>query len=300
MGTNDLNLEHGINRILIDTAPPSKKANSPIVFDTTDSGHFHTDHVRHPSMTSYRLHDHIFVKFSTKFASAPNVITGLTENVTDRKWNVRIKAGADKVHKHAFHLNIWSYSTTRLYHASCLWFAVPANDPHFQAGGLELGGKNTMLKHCKVSFGHAYESPPKVVIWLNHIDFDNTRNERVTAFATDITTTGFTAHINSWGDSILHSTGISWFAYPFGTPGIRSGDVLVEKDLSDMVTFEKPFNKPPRRVLVALNKLETDVKGFCRFKVIHEAVSEEGMGVRFESWGDTIIHSAGAAYLAIE
>lgn len=119
------------------------------------------------------------------------------------------------------------------------------------------------------------------------------------AFATDITETGFTAHMNSWGDTIAHQALLSWFAYPVGTPGICSGEVDIH-DNAGVVTFDKKFNKPPRRVFVAINKLDTAKTGFCRFKVIHEAVSEMGMGVRIETWGNSELNTSGASYLAIE
>jgi len=119
-------------------------------------------------------------------------------------------------------------------------------------------------------------------------------------FATDVTRAGFTAHINSWGDTKLHAAGIFWFAYPVGYPGICSGSVLPGKGTSGVVEFEKEFTNSPTAVLVGLNKLESDKKGRCSFNIIAEAVSGVGMGIRVEGFGGTVLHSAGVSYIAIE
>jgi len=269
-----------------------------------EGGTFHTQLVRHPNV-QYRLHDHMFIKYATEFSDPPAIVLAINSLEVDRCANVRVRATAEDIHEHIFGAHIRSWGDTRLYSAGCTWLAVPRGHPDFQTGTFSTGedhvwSKPQHLTHRKVVFDHAYQAPPKVVVWLNKLDLSRDHNERVMAFATDITATGFTVHINSWGDTKLHGAAISWFAYPAGFPGICSGDMLPQKGTSGVVKFERKFAKPPTVVLVGLNKLESDRSGRCSFNISIDAVSEIGMGIRVEGWSDTVLHSAGVAYLAIE
>ena len=78
-----------------------------------------------------------------------------------------------------------------------------------------------------------------------------------------------------------------WWNFTPGEGYLRDGRVREE------------IRKAPTAVLVGLNKLESDKRGRCSFNIITEAVSEIGMGIRVEGFGDTVLHSAGISYLAI-
>ncbi|KAF8453850.1 hypothetical protein BGX38DRAFT_1141376 [Terfezia claveryi] len=258
-----------------------------------------------PPNTDSRHHDHMFIKISPKFATRPAIMLGLASLDADRGANVRVITSVENVHKHIFGAHIRSRDDTRLYRAGCTWLAMPDKHPHFQFGSFSTSddpawNAEKHVTHREIVFAHPYEAPPKVVLWFNTLDICCQRNEHIMTFATDVTRTGFTAHINSWGDTRLYGAGISWFAYPDGYPGICSGTVLPETGTYDVVEFEKKFENTPTAVLVGLNKLESDKRGRCSFNIITEAVSEFGMGIRVEGFGNTVLHSAGVAYIVIE
>jgi len=286
------------------TSEIAEELKRPMAQEILDWGTFDTEVMRSPN-TGPRHHNHMFIKISPKFSTPPEIILGLTSLEADRSGNVRIVATVQDVHKYIFGAHIRSRDNTTLYRAGCTWLAVPSEHPHFQVGSFRTSedpawDSKKHVTHREVVFLHPYEAPPKVIIWLNELDFANDRNERIMAFATDVTNGGFTAHINSWGDTTLYGAKISWFAYPAGYPGICGGTVLPEEGTCGVVEFEKKFTKPPTAVLVGLNKLESDKKSRCSFNIITEAVSEIGMGIRVEGFGDTVLHSAGVSYLAIE
>ena len=260
--------------------------------------------MRHPD-TNTRPHDHMFIKISPNFATPPAIMLGLSSLEVDRGGGARVNASVENIHKHIFGAHIRSWGGTVLYRAGCTWLAMPSGHSSFQFGSFCTWENPTWkpeeyVTHREVVFPHPYEAPPKVVLWLNRFDFCYKRNEHIMTFATDVTRTGFTAHINTWGDTMLYAAGISWFAYPDGYPGVCSGTVLPEKGTSGVVEFEKRFINTPATVLVGLSKLESDKKSRCSFNIIAEAVSEIGMGIRVECFGDTVLHSAGVAYIAIE
>ena len=81
----------------------------------------------------------------------------------------------------------------------------------------------------------------------------------------------------------MNSAEIQWFVYPADTSRICSGVLQPTHGTGGIVRFDQAFVTPPRRILVALNKLEMDKSSNCRFNIVHESVSEAGMIVRVET-----------------
>jgi len=125
----------------------------------------------------------------------------LTSLEADRDANVHIEAFVRDVHKHIFSAHIHSWGATKLYREGCTWLAVPSGHPHFQVGSFgtwedPAWNAENHVTHREIVFPHPYETPPKVIIWLNHLQFSFEYNERIMVLATDVTRGGFTAHIN--------------------------------------------------------------------------------------------------------
>ncbi|KAF8436674.1 hypothetical protein BGX38DRAFT_1214242, partial [Terfezia claveryi] len=216
----------------------------PIVAQVLKGGTWHSD-------TQYRVHDHKFIKYSAEFPDPPAIIIGINSLEIDRGANIRVKATVEDVHEHLFGAHIRTWLNTRLCSAGCTWLAAPRGHPYFQVGTFDTtkvySPRNPQqLTYCKIVFKHPYEAPPKVVVWLNKLDLSQDNNGRIIAFATDISATGFTVHINTWHNTELYQAGISWFAYPSGYPGICSGNMV---GTSGVVRFERKFSKPPSAVL---------------------------------------------------
>ncbi|KZP02339.1 hypothetical protein FIBSPDRAFT_970120, partial [Athelia psychrophila] len=61
--------------------------------------------------------------------------------------------------------------------------------------------------------GTQFWKTPSVFVALNSLDLGCGRNLRLRAFVDNISTSGLTWHIDTWGDSILYIGGISYLAF---------------------------------------------------------------------------------------
>ncbi|KAH9016141.1 hypothetical protein EDB84DRAFT_1567413 [Lactarius hengduanensis] len=66
----------------------------------------------------------------------------------------------------------------------------------------------------RIDFERPFVTPPKVVVFFNHLEFDRNHNWRVVTTASDIDVNGFTLNIETWSDTILHYAQTCWIAYP--------------------------------------------------------------------------------------
>jgi hypothetical protein len=139
----------------------------------------------------------------------------------------------------------------------------------------------------KMKFRRPFASePPEVICWLNRIDMvsDGDRNYRIRAYATNVTQSGFTAHIDTWGDSILNGAAMCFIAFPTSKRHVASGrfstsDVRAWHDPrpsnSAVIKFKEPFRRPPV-VLVALHAFDMAGNADLRIRVDADEVTEEG------------------------
>ena len=146
-----------------------------------DWGSFDIQMMRHLD-TNARHDDYMFIKISRKFATPPAVMLGLSSLEVDRGGGARVNASVENIHKHIFGAHIRSWDNTFLYRAGCTWLAMPSEHPHFQLGSFCTWEDPTWkpekyVTHREVVFSHPYEAPPKVVLWLNKLDFCSQRNE---------------------------------------------------------------------------------------------------------------------------
>jgi hypothetical protein len=68
---------------------------------------------------------------------------------------------------------------------------------------------------------------------------------------------------------------------------------------SGRLDFGRWFKRPPK-VLVGLNGFDGAVGSNMRLNIKLEEIQVDGMGWKFETWADTVLGSASAAFLAIE
>lgn len=282
---------------------------SDTIYDITDGGEVSTDEIR-PADVDYRMKDEVFVRFNTKFSEPPAVIMGLKYLRIRGKETHGITGTIQPVHDHLFGLCAKASEDSE-YKGGFTWLAVPSYEHPLLQVGTESTTRDpgwartvdmswTKLSK-KITFQSPYDLRPRVVIWLTHIECNPGEDEDVKTVAIKITPTGFTAKILAWGHIDMYNFGISWFAYPLDTPGIRSGNAYLTDGTMGVVSFNEPFSNTPRRVLVGLNSFyipNHDVST-C-IDIIYEAVSERGMGVRVENHENSKIKSAGVAYIAME
>jgi hypothetical protein len=243
----------------------------------------------------------------------PAVALGLTSLDVLCNANVRVKTYADHITSQGFAVHADSWGDTVLCSAGCSWLEVGAHDPGFQCGVF-----NTMEDHPwdkpqqktarQIQFARPYAVPPKVVVWLNSVDLSSSHNWRVKVLATDVTTTGFVLHIESWADSVLYTAGATWIALPADRPGLCTGTFNTmevrswdkpQHNHSKAVSFQGlGFSSAPR-VVLGLNSLDFDCRRNLRVNLTAEGISAAGMTLNLNSWADTVMYSAGGSYILI-
>ncbi|KAG9022986.1 hypothetical protein FRB95_013873 [Tulasnella sp. JGI-2019a] len=219
--------------------------------------------------------------------------------------NLRVKAYADNLRPSSATIHVDSWWDSLFNSGGCTWLEVGKNDRDFQCGVFPAYGQ---LKSCEISFKKPYGEPPKVVCWLNTIDIDHRHCCHIRTYAENITKTGFTLHISTWDDTVLHSAEATWIAYPPSRSNITSGSydtmevsrcieprARYERD----ILYDKTFHKAPL-VLTALNMLDFEQGTPIKVKTLSTNLTERGMTWHLETWDEATLFCAGASYLAIQ
>lgn len=252
------------------------------------------------------------IYFPNQYTMVPGLVVGLRALNISCDRNARLKAYASEIRTDCFKIHLDSWMNTKLYGGDCAWLAIQADDLDFQ-----YGSYSTLEDHYwdaypihntrKITFKRSYLTAPKVVVWLSTIDLGHGNQWRIKSFATDITATGFTIHIDSWSDSRLYSAMASWVAYPSDRPGVASGCFSTQDTRSPVQpqiynsafeAFGSVFEKPPK-LFLALNALQMDHKKNMTLQVTADNVSATGMTWHLDAWNDSILYSAGASYIAL-
>jgi len=242
-----------------------------------------------------------------------NFPLGLTWLDIDRNANIRIKGFTDNVQPSTVKVHLDSWGDTTLYSAGCTWMDIAANDRDFQSGSFSTmddhpWDKPQTTTSRRIDFAKPYAAPPQVVVWLNELDMDKNHNWRVKAYSSDINNTGFTLHIDTWGDTILYSATTSWISHPSNRTNIASGSYNVmdvrpwnapQLANGKTINFSKTFERTPK-VYSALNTLDIDHGHNLRIKMAQTDITNKGMTWHIDSWADTTLYSAGASYIAVQ
>jgi hypothetical protein len=258
-----------------------------------------------PQQENYKV-----LSMSTNPAGFP---IGLTYLDIDGHSDIRIKAFAELVTPDQVKIHLDTSADSVLYSAGCTWLTTYANDRDFQFGEFSTTDDHPFDKpqpqtSRKITFPKPFHGkPPNVIVWLNEFHMSNGANWRCKAYVTNITADSFVIHIDSWASTTLYSATASWIAYPSNRPNIASGsfntmDVrpwyIPKKKNKGRTEFHRTFESIPR-VFAALNWLDIENKTNLRLKLEIGDVSAKGLNWRLDTWGDTILYSAGASYVAI-
>lgn len=243
----------------------------------------------------------------------PGLPLGLRMVDIGKTQNVRVVSYATDVKKNHFKIHVDTWENTELHGAACTWLEVEANDPDFQFGTFSTlddhpWTKPQTLTTRFITFPRRYPAPPKIVVWLTAFDMKREKYWRVKTYATNITATSFTIHIDTWCDSVLYSAAASWIAYPADKENISSGSFNTmdvrrcdspQPQNSGYVKFgNNTFSKPPRTIM-AINWIDISNKQNLRLEVKASAVTATGMTWHMNSWAGTTLYSAGASYIAL-
>lgn len=170
-----------------------------------------------------------------------------------------------------------TYELRDHYSDDCTWLDTKGNRARERTSGpsdFEYGSYNTLQNHPPgtlkvrnekiVNFAspfNPFSTPPKVLVWLTGFDMSHEKPWNLKVFATDITTIGFNLHIDTCGDSVLYSAGVSWVACPCDSSWTGSFTVVGYSGWGDLQFKGAGFRKLPRiiayywNVLLAVNEV---------------------------------------------
>ena len=160
----------------------------------------------------------------------------------------------------------------------------------------------------QVTFNPPFESTPSVVLGLNQIEEDNTKNMRLEMNAYNITKDGFTAEIIQWNDSTIYEVGASWFATT--DPGFQMGNFNTSQvrpmeqatqSTKMRINFNRSFDKPPEmKCWLHSMDLPLNIYTGARFRVCvtPEDIDTTGFTIHAYGWNDSQVNNAGCCWIA--
>jgi len=256
------------------------------------------------------------ITFTKPFVARPGLPLGFNFLDIDRNsTNLRVKAYATDVNKNRFLIHMDAWGDTKLLGCGVSWLGLSPGHLEFQCGQfctLEDHPANEPQRETsrRLTFQRPFVTPPKVIVFLSQLDMDAPPYSawRIATAATDIDHAGFTVHINTWCDTVLHSATAGWIAYPEDREYVFSGSSHVnevrppgERPLqnSSEVGFSGVgFLKVPS-VFVAINSFDIDCFTNLRLKVSVDSVTTTGLTWHIDSWGDSVLHGGGISYICL-
>lgn len=272
--------------------------------DYSHANRFHTSVPR-------KLTNPTTVMLSTRdrHSPPPKIAVGLTSLNIEAGSNIRVSASTQAPERTNVIIHLDSWFDTNLEAAGCTWIETP-HGSFFQVGNF-----NTMETRLwtapepetetDVTFGSPFTTTPTVVAWINWIDADKKHDISIKAYATHVTLTGFTIHVDTWGDCILYSGGVSWIAYPTGSPGICSGVIETTRDEGDphyeqtgTIAFpDGEFDSSPKS-LIAVTSIDFAQGRDVNFDVMVDTVNSDKLDWRIKSSIKSMCRGIDATYLA--
>ncbi|KAF8455613.1 hypothetical protein BDZ91DRAFT_746404 [Kalaharituber pfeilii] len=232
--------------------------------------------------------------------------------------NIKLYASYQWVEKHLnpIYNTILDSGTTIIYGAWCRWLEIPAEHSILRTGTYNMTEPLTNAggpKLIPIQFSQPFVRNAKVVLFINGMHFDKNYNRRINVEVVDATEKGFTLKLSTWEDTIVLGLGVTWVAYPEGTPGITSGVVNTGQFRSQKNPQQKNawyksfvgeavFRSTPK-IFIGLHNC--DIGAGTSFRLWTEIVegsetNQYGFMWRANTWSDTKMYSTGLAYLAFD
>ncbi|OTA98867.1 hypothetical protein M426DRAFT_257973 [Hypoxylon sp. CI-4A] len=279
--------------------------------DPFSAGLYHTSQTR--VMGRMPMGNHMLISYQTPSNAAPHIPVGITNIDIDRETNIRLRAFATQVSNGKFEAWLYSWWDTKLWSAGMAYLerSPRIDDTCMQTGvyhTVETAGNYEPQPNrmARINFTTPFESPPKVVTWIQHIDLDRKSNWRMEVYPTDIDRNGFTIHVDHGEETTLYGGGVTWLAYPstqrniisgrFSTKDIKPWNGPVAEN-SDTFKFPYEFPQTPK-IVVALDSFNYDCRANLRLDLGSSSVTNKSFTWHLNSWADSIMYSAGASFIA--
>ncbi|KAF8455598.1 hypothetical protein BDZ91DRAFT_536390 [Kalaharituber pfeilii] len=240
-------------------------------------------------------------------------LTGIDASFTD---NIKLYATYKWVEKHLnpIYNTILDSGTTIIYGAWCRWLEIPAEHSILRTGTYNMTEPLTNAggpKLIPIQFSQPFVRNAKVVLFINGMHFDKNYNRRINVEVVDATEKGFTLKLSTWEDTIVLGLGVTWVAYPEGTPGITSGVVNTSRSQKNpqqehawykSFVGEAVFRSTPK-IFIGFHNCDIGAgtaSGFGqRLSRAQRPTSMGSCGVQILG-SDTKMYSTGLAYLAFD
>lgn len=275
-----------------------------------DARQFNTMEI-HSSWDRPQLINDKVIDYQQTYDAVPELPLGLTSLDIDRCANIRIRALTSEAMTERFKASLQSWADTVLYSASMTFLEKSSRFNYIQTGVYSTqetrpDNQPQPTQSKRIDFATPFAGPPKVITWLQALDMDKSKNWRIKVYPSDIDAQGFTIHADTWGDSILYSAGVTWFAHSADQPGVTSGSFST----NDVRPWDKPqaenygvyrfpsalSNTP--KVIMAIDSLDYDHSKNLRLRLSTSSVTNKEMTWHLQSWSDSIMYSSGASFFA--
>ncbi|KAF8641294.1 hypothetical protein AX16_010073 [Volvariella volvacea WC 439] len=249
------------------------------------------------------------IEFPHSFVAPPRLPHGFCNLNIDRNTNIRARSVIKniRIDSAVYHLTSWADTTLYAGITNSLNLA-PANLEILTGEYTHTTSDPNSKKDVRINFGRPFVTPPKVVVFFNHIDLDKSKSWFLKTTATDIDAEGFTLSIDTWADTILYAATACWIAYPEDRKHTFSASVNTmdvrpwsQPQLlnSESISFGnvKFLEKPS--VFLAFNQFDVGCQANFRLHACVDNVTTSGLTWHINSWDDTVLYSAGITIIAV-
>ena len=249
--------------------------------------------------------------FPRTFVDRPRIAHGLRQLDVANNANIRVSSTFHNLTKSSADCDIITWSDTTLGTAVTSVFAIAPGELDILTGEhmRSVWKDPTAPSSVRIDFERPFQTPPKVVVFLNCIDLERSRNWRLQATASDIDVDGFTLYVGPYLDTIFYAARVGWIAYPEDREHIFSTSVST----LDLCPVDQPqqrhsqeisisldsvnFHKTPS-VFVALNSFDIGCNANFRINAYVKNVSKTSLVWHIDTYADTVLYSAGATIIA--
>lgn len=247
------------------------------------------------------------VHFPHPLKSVPRVVMGFDAlDMSSHGAALRLRLYPQNIMKETFICNQETWDETYLYGCGATWAAI--DESGWQTGVFNTSpDSNRSLSNNRVTFGTPFTSPPMVFICFSGLDMTNRWDLRV--LATGVDHLGFSILVLTPGAKVGVAS-LSWIAIPgddilkrrnawIGRFSTETGKPLAGGGWSGDIKFGFDFKRVPK-IFLGVDELSIDTGRTARLVVSTSNVSKSGMDWSIKTYCDTILHGAGANFLALD